>query len=136
LKTGGAIPGLSLFEDDEPLESDNTPKTSFWSELKGIFSPPGYVYDGEGEGAVDVGDYHGAGSGWTGERENDQGDIWEGEGFEDEDLVETLVIIGLGAFIMFLFWVRGRYANWDEERRERERRNGQIQDGLQGFPII
>lgn len=47
------------------------------------------------------------------------------DGDGDEDLADTVMIIGLGMLVMGLFWIRGRWGQWAEERRVRIEREGE-----------
>jgi hypothetical protein len=110
IRSGGTIPGLSLFDAEE-----DAPTT--WERLKSIFHPLPY-YDDEDEAGLEreegVEDF--SGSGWV-------PDDLQGE---EDDLFETALILGMGALVMGLVWVRGRWGQAEEARvRDRaQRENG------------
>ena len=97
IQSGGAIPGLRLFQAAE----EQGP--SFWSRLSSLFAFEPVEYE-----EIEYEDL--SGNGWTG---------GDGEDWED-DFAETLVIIGLTFGIMGLVWLRGAWTRWEENRRRRE----------------
>ncbi|ORX35868.1 hypothetical protein BD324DRAFT_629317 [Kockovaella imperatae] len=122
-QTRGEIPGLRFFEPDE---SSRQPRVGLFARLKEIIATtwiPPYLdeYD-DGELYEDV-----SGSGWTTTTAGDAGGGVMDEG--DEDLMETVVILGVALVIMGLVWLRGLWIRWeaDRVRREEERRRREQQ---------
>jgi len=98
IRTRGAVPGLPLLEDD--VEG-----RGFWESLKGLFV--GTVLEDGAEPDDEYEDYSGAGWG-PGDDDDGNGGGGALDDFDD-DLVETLVILGLTGLIMGLLWLRGRW---------------------------
>ena len=98
-RTGGAVPGLGLYDEDQAPQS-------LWEGLKGLVWPKydGYVPEQDEE----VEDYSGAG--WA--QQQGGGQAGDDEEFDEvDDIIESLVIIVLTGVIMVLFWIRGRMVN-------------------------
>ena len=110
MRTAGQMPGLRFFEGEE---GDVQP--GLWDRVKTLFSAPprGFVEDALDQ---EVGGYDDvSGSGWNGED--------TGLELEDlDDLGEVLLILGIGAMIAGLLWLRGRWTVREEERRRRAER--------------
>lgn len=102
-RTGGAEPGLTLFEDDE------AETTTVWEGLRRLFLGPPGAEEEPAEQYEDI-----SGSGWEGNngREEGGGDDEPAVDFGDDfdDLLESALIIGIVLAISVLFWVRGRWA--------------------------
>jgi len=122
--TAGEMPGLRLFEGEE---GDIQP--GLWERIRSLFTSPiqpefeGDILDPDGGGYDDL-----SGSGWTGEE----------RGLEDEDLEdlgEVLAIVGIGALVVGLLWLRGTWVRWAEERRRREEGVGRDRGGLGGVAV-
>lgn len=95
LRTGGAVPGLGLYDEDQAPQS-------LWEGIKGLFWPK---YDGyvPADDLDEAEDYSGAGWGQGADGEEDFDEI--------DDIIESLVIVALTGVIMLLFWIRGRMVN-------------------------
>ncbi|KAK8847683.1 hypothetical protein IAR55_005542 [Kwoniella newhampshirensis] len=133
IKSGGATPGLSLFE----AEPTDIPKMSTWDRIKALFTEP-FPIEGSGGGVLldpleeegnleneDAATYDdNSAPGWT------QGGA--GYGDEEEEFLEDLVILGLLVGTVGLIWVRARWAAAEREREERRRREGLPPGGADG----
>lgn len=97
-RTGGAVPGLGLYDEDQAPQS-------LWEGIKGLLLPKydGYVPEEGDDGGGGGEDYSGAGWG-QGQEPDDEFD-------EVDDIIESVVIIVLTGVIMVLFWIRGRMVN-------------------------
>jgi hypothetical protein len=98
IASGGADPGLNLFEKEENLPT-------LWTRIKNLFTIPSLPSDGEG-----AEDRSGAGSGWR------EGEGGEGGGAgaefdldEIDDLLETGIILFTMLGIGLLIWLRQRW---------------------------
>jgi hypothetical protein len=95
--TRGAVPGLPLFED----EGDNP---GAWESIKKLFM--GQPLD---DGVADeYEDYSGAG--WGPGEDDGDGDDPMDTPLDDDDILETLVILGIVCLITGLVWFRGQWA--------------------------
>lgn len=106
MRTAGQMPGLRLFEGEE---DDIQP--GLWGRVSSVFTALPQEFDQDvldPEGFEDL-----SGSGWVGE---DTG--LEAE--DIEDMAEVLAIVGIGALVVGLLWLRGRWSAWAEERRRRD----------------
>ncbi|WWD21783.1 hypothetical protein CI109_106270 [Kwoniella shandongensis] len=132
IKTGGATPGLSLFE----VEPTDLPPMTTWDRIKALFTDP-FPQDNRpgGEGLLEPFDE-------DGNLENDDSAVYddnsghgwiqgEGYGDEDEEFLEDMVILGLLAGTVGLVWVRARWAAAEREREERRRREGILPGGVE-----
>ena len=95
IASGGADPGLNLFEKEENLPT-------LWTRIKNLFTIPSLPSDGEG-----AEDRSGAGSGWR-EGEGD-GAGAEFDLDEIDDLLETGIILFTMLGIGLLIWLRQRW---------------------------
>jgi hypothetical protein len=95
LASGGADPGLNLFEKEENLPT-------LWTRIKNLFTIPSLPDEGEG-----AEDRSGAGSGWR-EGEGD-GAGAEFDLDEIDDLLETGIILFTMLGIGLLIWLRQRW---------------------------
>jgi hypothetical protein len=95
IASGGADPGLNLFEKEENLPT-------LWTRIKNLFTIPSLPTDGEG-----AEDRSGAGSGWR-EGEGD-GAGAEFDLDEIDDLLETGIILFTMLGIGLLIWLRQRW---------------------------
>lgn len=108
--TGGDIPGLSLFEDDPEAPG-------LWEGIKKLFVGGAPMAEGVGAGGVlrGEGGEEGAEDGGRDEYDDFSGAGWEGNNGADDDLddyddmAENVVILGVTALIMLLFWLRQRW---------------------------
>lgn len=114
LISGGSDPGLNLFE-----KSDDLP--GLWTRIKSLFNP---LFEPGPEGEDDPDqlsddewdDHSTTGSGWRQPRrarDAEGGDAGAGELDEVDDLLETLVILGVMLGIAGLVFLRQR---WDAVR--------------------
>ena len=143
IQTRGAVPGLSLFEEDSAQPLIETPGiwALGWDEYDAEYDPyverTGDFHAGNGAGDAgddDYVDYSGAGSGWMTDDHTDYNDHAHAHDRptedlarrrqqarmdieEAEDLIETLGILGLMGLVGALVAVRARWA--ERERRER-----------------
>lgn len=121
LLSGGSDPGLNLFE-----KSDDLP--GLWTRIKSLFTPlfepdGGEEADGDGDAdhsADEWDDHSGTGSGWRQPRrahDAEGADAGAGGGDfeldEVDDLLETIVILGVMLGIAGLVFLRQR---WDAVR--------------------
>jgi hypothetical protein len=95
IASGGADPGLNLFEKEENLPT-------LWTRIKNLFTIPSLPNEGEG-----AEDRSGAGSGWRDEAGEGAGAEFDLD--EIDDLLETGIILFTMLGIGLLIWLRQRW---------------------------
>lgn len=109
VRTGGAEPGLNLFEEEEQVD-----RPTLWEGVKRLFLGPqagGMAVDDAGD-AGDAGDTDNFAAGWEGEEAGGDGDDEVGDLIDAiDDLLESFLVIAIVLAISGLFWLRGRWAN-------------------------
>jgi hypothetical protein len=122
LRTRGEIAGLRLFEpgpDDEAINE----APGFMQRFKEMFTLPPGEYDEEEYDDL-------SGATWSGGNTPMDGDDLEWE----EDMAETLLILGIVFTIMALVWVRQLWTRWEMERVRRAADEQARHGGLQVDP--